>query len=253
MIMIRTILPRGSRRRLPGARAGVAALEFGLLAPVMGIFLMGLVDIADAIITLHRLNSIVQQTGLMATQMAILPNQQTTLTATQLDQASSVIYAVIPSLVNQPVYNPDAPGTQAAPPFAVVVSDIVFTPVTGSCTPNENTNCYTASMAWSVPLQYGMQLNRACGTVDQTTALASEAISTKTKLPTSIPTAGVSQGLSSVLVVDVIYQFTPIFAKFVGPLTMRQTAYFNQRSYVAPYIHYIAGSSPGGIICTGYV
>lgn len=251
--MTRTVSPCGRTRRLSGARAGVAALEFGLLAPVMGIFLMGLVDIADAIITLHRLNSIVQQTGLMATQMAILPNQQTTLTATQLDQASSVIYAVIPTLVNQQVYNPNGPVNQTPPPFAVVVSDIVFTPATGNCTPGQNANCYTASMAWSVPLQYGRPLNRACGTVNQTTPTGSEAISTQTQLPTTIPTAGVTQGLSSVLVVDVLYQFTPIFAKFVGPITMRQTAYFNQRSYVAPYIHYTAGSSTAGVICTGYV
>jgi Flp pilus assembly protein TadG len=238
--MIRRVLPR----RRPGPRAGVAALEFGLLAPVMGIFLMGLVDIADAIITLHRLNSIAQQTGLMATQMAIQLNQQTSLTAVQLDQASSVIYAVMPSLVNQSIYNPS---TQIAPPFAVVVSDIVFTPTSASCTQSPNNNCYTANMAWSVPLQYGMQLSRGCGPVSQSTATASETISPITNLPTSIPTAGVSVGLSSVLVVDVVYNFTPIFAKFVGPITMRQTAYFNQRSYVAPYIQYT------GVTCSGYV
>jgi hypothetical protein len=54
----------------------------------------------------------------------------------------------------------------------------------------------------------------------------------------------------------VVYNFSPIFGKFLGNITMRQTAYFNQRSIVAPYITYnTAGASSGGVVCTsqGYV
>ena len=59
---------RGTRvRRNCLGRGAVASIEFGMIAPVLAIFLMAMVDLAQAVITLHRLNTVVQQTGLMAT------------------------------------------------------------------------------------------------------------------------------------------------------------------------------------------
>ena len=100
-------------------------MEFGLLAPVLVVFLMGMVDLARAIVTLRRLNAVVQQIGLMATELSVQPDQTTTLTVSQLNQASSVIYAVFPALLNQGVYNAT---TNPVPVYAVVASDVVFTP-----------------------------------------------------------------------------------------------------------------------------
>jgi len=144
------------------------------------------------------------------------------------------------------------------PAYAVVVSDVVFTPnVTAGnagCTAGLNCTGYTANLAWSVPLQYGQQINRSCGTVAQISAAQTPAY--VGNLPTSVPTAGISNALVSTLVVDVVYNFTPIFARFIGPITMRQSAYFNQRSIVATYITYNTGTSAtasGGVVCTGYV
>jgi hypothetical protein len=72
-------------------------------------------------------------------------------------------------------------------------------------------------------------------------------------LPSTVPTAGIANALVSTLVVDVVYNFVPYFARFIGPVTMRQSAYFNQRSIVATYITYnTAAVSSGGTICTGY-
>jgi Flp pilus assembly protein TadG len=207
-------------------------MEFGLLAPVLVVFLMGMVDLARAIVTLRRLNAVVQQIGLMATALSVQPDQTTTLTVSQLNQASSVIYAVFPALLSQAVYNAT---TNPVPVYAVVASDVVFTPTSSTCQPGLTCTSYTANLAWSVPLRYGQQIQRSCGAVTQTTATA------------------ITAALTSMLVVDVVYDFTPFFGRFLGTLTLRQTAYFNQRSIAATYITYnTASASSGGVICAGY-
>ncbi len=247
---VASFVDRCSTRRL--GRDAVASIEFGLIAPLLAIFLMAIVDLAQAVITLHRLNTVVQQTGLMATQLSVQPDQSTTLTVAQLNEASSVIYAVMPRTANFSTYNLL---TNPVPAYAVVVSDVVFTPVVSSgnvgCTAGLNCTGYTANVAWSVPLKYGQQIVRPCGLVSQISATQTPAY--LANLPTSVPTAGISQALVSTLVVDVVYNFTPIFARFIGPLTMRQSAYFNQRSIVATYITYNTNATAsGGAICPGY-
>jgi Flp pilus assembly protein TadG len=237
---------------MKGRRSGVASLEFAIVTPVLAVLLLGIVDLADAIIAIRKLNEIAEQTGLIATQLSVQPDQTTTLTVAQLNQASSVIFAVWPNLVNQGTYNAVSDPT---PSYAVVVSDVVFTP-------NNPTGCiagltcifYTANLAWSVPLQYGQQIHRVCGTITQTVPTASPVI--VNNLPSTVPTASISSALVSTLVVDVVYQFKPVFGKFLGTFTMRQTAYFNQRSIVSPYITYnTANASSGGVVCTsqGYL
>jgi hypothetical protein len=132
-----------------------------------------------------------------------------------------------------------------------VASDVVFTPNSSSCQAGLTCTSYTANLAWSVPLQYGQQILRACGIVNQVSASAAPVI--VNNLPSTVPTANITSALTSMLVVDVVYNFTPVFGRFLGTLTMRQTAYFNQRSIIAPYITYnIALASSGGVICPGY-
>lgn len=237
-----------ARRRRAG-RSAVATLEFGILAPVLTVFVLGLVDLADAIIAIRRVNAVVEQAGLMATQLSVQPDQTTTLTVAQLNLASSVIYSVLPQLAKIPVYNTK---TNPIPAYAVVVSDVVFTPNNNnSCLPGLTCTAYTANLAWSVPLQYGQQIQRACGTVTQVTPSTPNTI--VNNLPTTVPTANITSALTSTLVVDVVYSFTPIFAKFLGAFTIRQTAFFNQRSIVSNYITYnTASAASGGVVCAGY-
>ena len=231
-------------------REAVASLEFGLISPILVIFLMAMVDLSRAVITLHRLNTIVQQTGLMATQLSVQPDQSTTLTVAQLDTASSVIFSVMPQVANLAVYNAK---TNPVPAYAVVVSDIVYAASganAAGCVSGLNCTSYTANLAWSVPLQYGQQITRPCGVVTQTTA--GQPTSYVNNLPSTVPTSGIASSVST-LVVDVVYNFTPYFARFIGAVTMRQTAYFNQRSIIATYITYnTAGAQSGGTICPGY-
>jgi Flp pilus assembly protein TadG len=238
------VRPKGLARH----RSAVAALEFGLIAPVFAVFLLGLVDLADAIIAIRKLNLVAEQTGLIATQLSVQPNQTTTLTVAQLNEASSVIFAVWPKLASLSTYNAIS---EPVPAYAVVVSDVVFVPTTAGCTAGLTCTSYTANLAWSVPLQYGQQIHRICGTIVQASPTAQPVI--VNNLPSTVPTSKITSALTSTLVVDVVYQYTPIFAKFLGSFTMRQTAFFNQRSIVSPYITYnTSGAASGGVVCTGY-
>ena len=229
-------------------RAGTASIEFGIMSPVLAALLFGMVDLSQAIIKQRLLNATVQQAGLMATQLSIQPDQTTTLTPALVNEASSVIYAIFPGLVNSAIYNSRSNPT---PPFAVTLSEIVFNPTTTGCQAGLTCTSYTAKMLWSVSSQYGQPLIRACGTVPQVTPSASP--SYVGGVPSTVPTANISSALTSTLAVDGMYQFTPTFAKFIGPITMHQSAYFNTRSIVSPSIGYsgaAAGSGNGGGNCS---
>ena len=209
------------------SRSATASIEFGLIAPVMGIFLMATVDLSEAIIKYHLLNSTVQQAGLMASQLSIQPDQLSSLTVAQLNEASSVIFAIFPGLANRPTYNVNS---NPYPPYAVTISNISFTTTQTGCKAGLDCTSYTAGVTWSAPLKYGQPFYRACGTIAQG---APDDPALKNGTPATVPTSGVVSALTYVLAVDVMYQYTPIFGRFIGPITMRQSGYFNPRSYTA--------------------
>jgi len=214
-------------------KSGIAAVEFAVISPVMLSIAIGAMDTTQAIVMQRRSIEVAQQVGEIATLLAIQPNQTTSLTPTQAQQAESVIFAILPQLRSL-VGNPT---------FAVTISDVVFT----GTEPN-----YTANMAWSVPLSYGMDVYRPCGVVNQTTPTATQRGSNTGDHWTTVPTSGMSSSLSSVLVVDVRVQFTPFFLNLItGSFTIYQTAYFNQRSIVSSYITYDTSADPN--VCPGYI
>ena len=215
----------GVRGRLRSDRSATASMEFAIIAPAMGIFLMAAVDLSQAIIKYHLVNSTVQQTGLMASQLSIQPDQTSILTTVQLSEASSVIFAIFPGLASLPTYSASNP----RPPYAVTVSEVAFTTSQTGCKAGLDCTSYTAAVSWSAPLKYGQPLYRACATVAQVSASADPAF--VSGVPTTVPTSGVVSALTNVLAVDVMYQYTPFFGRFIGPITMRQSGYFNPRSY----------------------
>ena len=213
--------------RLLSSKPATASLEFAIITPVMGILLMAAVDLSEAIIKYHLLNSTVQQAGLMASQLSIRPDQSSSLTLAQVNEASSVIFAIFPGLASLPIYSPSNPN----PPYAVTLSNILFTPTQTGCTGGLDCTSYTAAVSWSVPLQYGRQYFRACKTTTQVSATDNPVI--VNGVPSTVPTSGVISALTYVLTVDVTYQYTPFFGRFIGPITMQQSGYFNPRSYSA--------------------
>ena len=225
---------------LPTGRSAPASMEFAIIAPAMGILLMAAVDLSEAIIKFHLLNTTVQQTGLMASQLSIQVDQTSLLTLPQLNDASSVIFAIFPGLANVPTYNRN---NNPNPPYAVTVSSVVFTPTQTGCSPGLTCTSYTAAVNWSAPLQYGQQLSRSCGTISQVSASANPLY--VNGVPTTVPTSGVVSALTAALAVDVMYQYTPFFGRFIGPITMRQSGYFSPRSYDYPNT-LLAGTPPNG-------
>ncbi len=224
----------------PFSRSATASMEFAIIAPTMSIFLMAAVDLSEAIIKYHLLNSTVQQTGLMASQLSIQVDQTSLLTLVQLNEASSVIFAVFPGLANVPTYNAK---NNPHPPYAVTVSEVSFTPTQTGCTAGLTCTSYTATVAWSAPLQYGQPLSRGCNIISQVSASADPLY--VNGVPTTVPTSGVVSALTAVLAVDIMYQYTPFFGRFIGPITMRQSGYFNPRSYTYPNT-LLVGTPPNG-------
>ena len=246
---------RARALRLDG-RSGVAMLEFAVIAPVLVIMLVGMTNIGVAYVDAQRIGAVADEAGLMATQLAIQPDQTTTLTAAQVYAASSIIYAVLPETLTMPATN-----------FGVTISDIYYVGAncyTGTASALPCPGGYTANVAWSVPMAGGLQWVRPCGTVTQTSSSAAQVLANGNSTPTTVPTAGI-QVLNSIIVVDVTYKFIPFFATPILPglltggagfslltsgVTLQQPFFAPQRSIVSPYI--TLSPTTSSYICSGY-
>jgi Flp pilus assembly protein TadG len=269
--------PRVWRMRR-AARRGNAAVEFALLFPIMVTLVFGLVDASNALIAYRRVTVAAEEAALIATELSVQSDGSTSLTPTQVNQASTAIFGVMPLLESQ----------GSAQVFSVTMSAVVFNGVAGTGLPSgcSGSACtsytqYNASVAWSVPLsafagtgQYlGTQQYRGpsgpstkCGT-----AYLTQVSQATTPTWTTIPTSGMTP-LSSVLVVDVTYTFTPLFTKvFVGAQTFMHTSMLPPRltppSYAPQYIAFDITATGSGTsttyakgtdtyatyICTGYL
>jgi Flp pilus assembly protein TadG len=219
-------------RRSPATRRdrrGVAAVEFALVAPLLVMLALGIYDLVAGITTWWHLTLAAQAVGKIATASAARSDQSNSLTATQAYAASTAIYPIMPQL-----------GSAAAQDFGVVLSSVVFTPAVADCT----SGCqYNGAVAWShTPV--GGAPARACGAL----ASASDtAAGTSGTLPADAFTA------APILVVDVTYQFRPLFASFIlSAIPMRRTAYMPLRTGTnAAWVRYIDSTSPQAM-CPGY-
>jgi len=238
--LVRRVAAAGCRRR----RSGTVALEFALVMPVMVAGLLGVTDAGRALIAWQSITRTAAEVAEIATAEAAVPNAQGNyqLTDPQVQDATTAIYAFLPQLNG---------GTDTSS-FAVTLTSVVF-----SYTCNGNNVCTsTATTAWSVVGSFSPSVAavvatyaRACGTLAQTLPGSNPSL-------TTLPTEGVS-GLSSLVVADVQYTFTPLFFNFItGPITMFRSAYLPTRvGSVASYVQYVA---PTGVqtdydqICSGY-
>jgi Flp pilus assembly protein TadG len=246
----------GARALRLDDRSGVAMLEFAAIAPLMVVFLVGMTNIGVAYVDAQRIGAVADEAGLMATQLAIQPDQTTSLTAAQVYAASSIIYAVLPETLTMPSTS-----------YGVTMSDIYYVGTGCNTTyPASALPCasYTANVAWSVPMAGGLQWVRPCGVVTQTGATATQVLANGSGTTSTVPTAGI-QVLNSIIVVDVTYKFTPFFATPILPgllngsagfslltsgVTLQQTFFAPQRTIVSPYITYTPTTS--SYVCPGY-
>lgn len=226
-----------ARRPLLRDRRGAPALEFALVAPLMLTLLAGSYDITQLLIAMRQTTSTARQIVQIATQQSVQPDQTVSLSVQQGYQAQTAIYAMMPALRS-------GRDTSA---FGVTLSAAVFTRTPAGCTPGPDCKI-VANIAWSAPLPKGSQVRRPCGVVPQV-APGSPADTS------SLPTAGMN-ALSSIVVADVSYVFTPLFTSvFSGPVTLRRTAFLPPRAgTTADYVQYDpANAKTNSAVCPGYL
>lgn len=258
----------GGRR----GRAGAVALEFAAVVPVMILVSLGAYDIENAVGTWRRVRAAATAIAEIATSQAVQNGQsadgtiQGILTNTAAQASSTAIYAYLSNLRSS--------GTTI--PFSVTLSAIVFNAVPnttvngkisyGSCAGNTcvclttitagngsisttqtmggtnsaTTTCYTSATAWSA--SYGANNTETDGSVGapirpcgvQFQAVPAGTAPSLTTLPIGV------FGPYSLMVADVSYTWTPIFAKFLtGPITFFESAYVPPRSgTITQYVEY---------------
>jgi hypothetical protein len=204
------------RRRRPAQSRGVASLEFGLAAPIMLTLILSGVDAVRAYLIWAQVHNAANAIAEAAEKMSVTISSTTgavttQLTADQMQQAMSVIYAEIPqlNLGNGGGLFPDA--------FAVVLSSISYSPLCAAAT---GCGAQTPFLVWSTYLNVGgpklyLGFDRHCGNMSQvarfydTNANASQIVS-------PVLAGGTSMTLSPQIVADVLYSFHPFFPFFIG-------------------------------------
>lgn len=242
-------------RRILGPQSGNVSIEFTLIAPSMILLIIGVVDIAKAAILYEEVYNAAHTIPIIASNLAVLPNQSTSLTVTQTQESMSAIFAEIPW-----IRSGQETGTRS-----VTMSSVQFLPL-NSCTPSLTVTCsFGAWVAWSVGYNDTQAANftkvlRPCasGTTAPVIIQTAPGASTPGNF-NKLPTANVVNP-DPILVVDVHYQFTPIFFNFItGPVDFWATGLWPVRS-VAPgslatqryTTLVIDNTSIGAVKCTGF-
>ena len=245
-------------RKLISARRGVAALEFALIAPMIIVLMIGVFDIARAMIIRQQVYNAAHMIPISASSLAVQPDKSTSLTVSQVQQSLSAIFAALPWRRSGALSGPTS----------VIMSSVTFNQIDPGCIATASTPCgVTPNVAWSVAyvdppgrVDNGnpfMVVTRACGVLLQT-APTPEAASYASELR-SLPTTNVTDP-DPILVVDVFYKFTPLFFDFItGPVDFWASGYWPVRSVdpnaspAAQYTKYdIADQNGGAGKCPGY-
>ncbi len=193
--------------RAAADRRGVAGLEFALLAPALIVVMLSLYDVTNAVIAWWQISVAAGTIARIATNFAATTTNTNVLATTQATTASTAVFGVMPALALVP-----------ASRYGVAISSVVMTPTVPGCT----SNCtYVANTAWSMALQ-GSAPTRPCGELG---AVADGLPSSSTTLPLGAFTS------APLIVVDVTYNFAPIFANLPWVnLRFMETAYLATRT-----------------------
>jgi Flp pilus assembly protein TadG len=233
----------------------VAALEFAMIAPACAIIILGLYDIAMAVIVRQEVQNAAHMIEISASNLAVQPDKSTSLTVSQVQQTLSGIFAEIPGRRN---------GTQSGQTSATM-SSVTFVQVDSSCNPATTTCQSTPHVVWSVAytdpagryvgnLDTFQNVTRPCGQLTQT----APGVSAPGDL-TTLPTLNVANP-DAIVVVDIHYQYQPLFTGYLtGPVNFWASAYWSVRSVSqssassAQYTKYdIANENGGAGKCPGY-
>jgi Flp pilus assembly protein TadG len=209
-----------------GDRAGVSAVEFAIIAPIMILLGLGGVDSAHYIEATQEINVAAKTIGQMLTENTTGDVNYVDL---QFYHDSTVI--AFPEVLADAAKK----SIQWSNDISITMSSIKFTATPANCT----SSCtYTPKVIWTAGNN-----PRTCG--KPLLPVVDASVPSPTTLPTDV------YGPGSLIVVDISYNFTPVFSSVLpSPISIARSIYLAPR-YV-PLINYQAISGDNGIatICS---
>jgi Flp pilus assembly protein TadG len=210
------------------ARRGMAAVEFAMILPLMVALTLGSVEVARMILFTRKIELVANTAVEMLTQ-----NGTGFVNYVDLHFAQDSTMVIFPQIMQ------DAANKQItwSNDIAISMASVQFTPTQATCT----SNCtYLANVVWNSGPN-----PRPCGS--NLTPVADTSTPTPTTLPADL------YGPGSALVVDIVYNYTPLFIQSLfGTVKISRSAFVAPR-YV-PLVKYqvISGDDKIGTECPGF-
>ena len=210
------------------ARQAIAATEFALVLPLLVILMLGSVEAARLIVSARKVTLVATTAVEMLTQ-----NGTGKINYVDLHFATDSTMVIFPQILQDAAQK----GISWKNDISVSMASVVFTPNPSTCT----SNCsYNANVVWNSGPN-----KRTCGVL--LVSATDTATPSNTKLPADV------FGPGSIIVVDVLFNYTPIFGLgLFGTIPIARSAYLAPR-YV-PLIKYavVSGDDGVGAECPGY-
>jgi hypothetical protein len=202
----------------------VASLEFALIAPIMLTLTLSGIDAARAYLIWAQIHNAANAIAEAAEKMSVTTNTTTgaittQLTADQMQQAMSTVYAEIPQL------NLGNGGGLFPDSFAVVLSSVTYSPLCAAAT---NCGTQTPSVLWSSYLSYGgaslyLGFKRPCGNLQSVSRFV-DTNGNINEMISPVLAGGTAMTQSPQIVADIAYSFHPFFPFFLGTKQFVATA-----------------------------
>jgi hypothetical protein len=221
--MLNRILPP-RLRRLRAERRCVSSIEFAMASPILlGLTLSGL-DAARFFLIWSQVHNAANAIAEAAEKMSVTTNPTTgaitsQLTADQIQQAMTLVYAEIPQL------NLGNGGGLFPDSIAVVLSSVSYSPL---CTKATNCGSQTPFVVWSNWLTVGgaslyTGFRRPCGNL-QPVAQWPDNNGNINKMASPVLAGGTAMTLTPQIVADIVYTYHPFFPFFIGTTQVFATA-----------------------------
>jgi Flp pilus assembly protein TadG len=212
----------GPLARFTAAEGAAAAIEFALVLPILVAILLAGSQVVLYVNAGRKVGQVARSISQMISQ-ATPPANSTTATV----NATDLHFSYDSTLVIFPYLMADAKrqGLAWYADISINFAGIAFTPLPGSCNdPTDQSACYVASVVWTSTgtAQPGGTNYRPC--ITPQLPAANTAAPNRGTLPRSV------FGPASLVVVDVVFTFTPTFAAaLLPPLRIARTAYVQPR------------------------
>ncbi len=234
----------GPLHRFAAAEGAMAAIEFALVLPVLAALLIAGSQVVLYVNASRKVGQVARSISQMISQATPPANSTTaTVNTTDLHFSYDATLVIFPYLMTDARRQGIAWYTDISINFA----GIAFTPTTATCNdPTDQSACYLATVVWTSTgtSQPGGANYRPC--VTPQLPASNTAAPNRATLPRSV------YGPASLIVIDVVFTFTPTFAaKVLPPLRIARTAYVQPR-YASLISYDTTGNDGIASKCPGY-